>query len=49
MQTLTSTQFVRLELSDKILTLPEQRDIMLNSITQTREKCDSHVLGRPGI
>ena len=39
--------FVRLELSEKTLSLPKYGDIILNSMTQTREKWESKVLGRP--
>ena len=42
-----STKSVRVELSEKFLSLPRHGDIILNSMTQTREKWDSHVLSRP--
>ena len=42
-----STKFVRLELSEKFLPLPKHGDIILNSMTQTREKMD--ILNRPDI
>ena len=42
-----STKFVRLELSETTLPLPKHGDIILNSMTRTKEKEDSHVLGRP--
>ena len=42
-----STKFVRLELSEKNLPLPKHGDLILNSMTQAREKWDSHLLSRP--
>ena len=42
-----STKFVRLELSEKLLPLLKHGDIILNSMTQTREKKD--ILNRPDI
>ena len=38
---------VRLELSEKFLPLPKHGDILLNYMTQTRERWDSHVLNEP--
>ena len=42
-----STKFVRLELSEKLLPLLKHGDIILNSMTQTREKKD--IWNRPDI
>ena len=38
-----STTFVRLQLSEQVLSLPKHGNVILNSITQTSEKWDSHV------
>ena len=46
MQTLNVDQDYQVTVIGKTLTLLEQEDIMLNSITQTGEKWDSLVLSR---
>ena len=46
MQTLNVHQDYQVTVIGKTLTLLEQEDIMLNSITQTGEKWDSLVLSR---
>ena len=38
MQTLKTSKFVRLELSEKNLTLSKYADIIINPMTQTRKK-----------
>ena len=39
--------FLRLKLSEKTLTLPKYGDIILNTMTKTREKWVSLVLSEP--
>ena len=42
-------KFVRLELPEKILPLEKHGDMILNYMTQTREKRDCHVFSRPNF